>query len=147
MRIKWTFAILAVAALAALGVAACGDDDDDGGDTTAAATTQAETTAGGGGGGAGGTVQVSSPSGSDLAYNQTTLSAPAGTVTVDYTNPQPISHDVTIEDSSGQEIGGTDLVSDGTAEATVDLQPGSYTFFCSVPGHREAGMEGTLTVQ
>ena len=145
MRIKWTFAILAVTALAALGVAACGDDDDDGGDTTAAATTQAETTAGGGGAGA--TVQVSTPPGSDLAYDQSELSASAGTVTIDFTNAQPISHDVKIEDSSGQEIGGTDLVSDGTADATVDLQSGSYTFFCSVPGHREAGMEGTLTVK
>jgi uncharacterized cupredoxin-like copper-binding protein len=68
-------------------------------------------------------------------------------VTIDFDNQQSLQHDVKIEDSSGQELGGTDLVSSGTATATVDLQPGSYTFFCSVPGHREAGMEGTLTVK
>ena len=140
------FAILAVTALAALGVAACGDDDDDGGDTTAAATTQAETTTGAAGGG-GSTVDISSPSGSDLAYNQTEVTASAGTVTVNYDTPQSLSHDVTIEDDAGGEVGGTDLVADGTASTTVDLQSGTYTFFCSVPGHREGGMEGTLTVK
>lgn len=142
-----TFAILAVTALAALGVAACGDDDDDnGGDTTAAATTQAQTTTGGAAGG-GSTVEISSPSGSDLAFDQSEVTAKADGVTINYDNPQSISHDVTVEDSSGQELGGTDLVSDGTASTTIDLQPGTYTFYCSVPGHREGGMEGTLTVK
>jgi plastocyanin len=138
------FAVLAVTAFAALGVAACGDDDDDG-DTTAAATTQAETTTGGAGGGS--TVEVSSPDGTDLAFDQSELTAQAGTVTIDYDNPQSISHDVAIEDSTGEVLGATDLVSGGTASTTVELQAGTYTFYCNVPGHREAGMEGTLTVK
>ncbi|HEY6636391.1 MAG TPA: plastocyanin/azurin family copper-binding protein [Solirubrobacterales bacterium] len=139
-------AIAAVAALAMLGLAACGGDDDNG--TTAAATPPATTTAGGGGGGGGGsTVDISTPPGSDLAYDQKDVSAKAGSVTIDFDNMQAQSHDVKVEDSSGQEIGGTDLVSSNTATATVDLQSGTYTFFCSVPGHREAGMEGTLTVK
>jgi uncharacterized cupredoxin-like copper-binding protein len=132
--------------VAALGLAACGGDDDDG-DTTAAATPPATTTGGGGGGGGGSTVDFSTPSGSELAYNQKSASATAGSVTIDFDNMQAQQHDVKIEDSSGQEVGGTDLISSSTATATVDLQPGSYTFFCSVPGHREAGMEGTLTVK
>jgi plastocyanin len=135
-------AVLAIAALATLGLAACGGDDDD--ETTAAQ--QPATTAPAGGGG-GSTVDISTPPGSDLAFDQMDASASAGSVTIDFDNQQSLQHDVKIEDSSGQELGGTDLVSSGTASSTVDLQPGTYTFFCSVPGHREAGMEGTLTVK
>jgi uncharacterized cupredoxin-like copper-binding protein len=138
-------AVAVVAALAVLGLAACGGGDDDN-DTTAAATAPATTTTGGGGGG-GSTVDISTPSGSDLAFDQKDVSATAGSVTIDFDNKQALSHDVKVEDPAGDELGGTDLVSSGTATATVDLQPGSYTFFCSVPGHREAGMEGTLTVK
>jgi plastocyanin len=138
-------AVLAIAALAALALAACGgDDDDDGGDTTAA---QAPTTTAAGGAGGGSTVEISTPPGSDLVFEQTEASATAGPVTIDFTNQQSTPHDVKVEDSGGQELGGTDLISSETTSATVDVQPGSYTFFCSVPGHREAGMEGTLTVK
>jgi uncharacterized cupredoxin-like copper-binding protein len=136
-----------VAAVAILGLAACGGGSNNN-DTTAAATPPATTTGGGGGGAAGSsTVNISTPSGSTLAFNQKSLSAKAGSLTIDFDNMQALQHDVKVEDSSGQEIGGTDLVSSGTATATVDVQPGTYTFFCSVPGHREAGMEGTLTVK
>lgn len=138
-------ALMAVAALAVLGLAACGGGDDD--DETTAAAQPTTTAAAGGGGGGGSTVDISTPSGSDLAFNQKDVSAKAGSVTIDFDNMQSLGHDVKVEDSSGQELGGTDLVSSATATATVDLQPGSYTFFCSVPGHREAGMEGTLTVK
>jgi plastocyanin len=137
-------AVLVVAALAVFGLAACGgDDDDDGGETTAAAP--ATTTAPAGGGGS--TVDISTPSGTDLAYDQSDVNATAGSVTINFDNQQSTPHDVKVEDDSGQELGGTDLISSQTTTATVDLQPGSYTFFCSVPGHREAGMEGTLNVK
>jgi plastocyanin len=144
---KKASAVLAVAALSVLGLAACGGSSND--NSTTAASTPASTTPAGGGGGAGGgsTVDISTPSGSDLAFDQKDVSAKAGTVTIDFDNKQALSHDVKIADSSGKELGGTDLVSSGTANATVDLQPGTYTFFCSVPGHKEAGMEGTLTVK
>jgi plastocyanin len=143
---KRASAVLAVAALAVLGLAACGGSSDDD-STTAASAPPATTSAAGGGGGGATTVDISTPSGSDLAFDQKDATASAGNVTIDFDNQQALSHDVKVEDSSGQELGGTDLVSSGTANATVDLQPGTYTFFCSVPGHREAGMEGTLTVK
>ena len=140
-------ALLAVAALAVLGLAACGGGGDDNG-TTAAAATPATTTAPPEAAVAAARPSTSRrPSGSDLAFDQKDVSAKAGSVTIDFDNKQPLQHDVKVEDSSGQELGGTDLVSSGTATATVNLQPGTYTFFCSVPGHREAGMEGTLTVK
>jgi plastocyanin len=138
-------ALIAVAALAVLGLAACGGGDDNNATTAAAQPTT--TAAAGGGGGGGSTVDISTPSGSQLAFDQKDVSAKAGSVTIDFNNMQSLQHDVKVADSSGQELGGTDLVSSGTATATVDLQPGTYTFFCSVPGHREAGMEGTLTVK
>ncbi|HEY3192070.1 MAG TPA: plastocyanin/azurin family copper-binding protein [Solirubrobacterales bacterium] len=137
-------AVLAVAALAVLGLAACGGGGDNN-ETTAAATPATTAPAAGGGGGS--TVDISTPSGSTLAFEQKDVSAKTGSVTISFDNMQALQHDVKVEDSSGKELGGTDLVSSGTATATVNLTPGTYTFFCSVPGHREAGMEGTLTVK
>jgi uncharacterized cupredoxin-like copper-binding protein len=54
---------------------------------------------------------------------------------------------VQIESASGQRVGGVEPFSGGTKNVTLNLKPGTYKFFCSVPGHRQAGMEGTLTVQ
>jgi plastocyanin len=139
-------AVLVVAALAVVGLAACGGGDDN--ETTAASTPPATTpAAGGGAAGGASTVDISTPSGSDLAFDQKDVSAKAGDVTIDFDNKQSIPHDVTVEDSSGKELGATDLISSSTATTSVNLTSGTYTFFCSVPGHREAGMEGTLTVK
>ena len=68
-------------------------------------------------------------------------------MTVNFTNPQAIPHDVDVEDSGGASVGKTELVTEGSDSVELNLKPGTYTFFCSVPGHREAGMEGTLTVK
>ncbi|HMA27846.1 MAG TPA: plastocyanin/azurin family copper-binding protein [Solirubrobacterales bacterium] len=139
--------MLIVTALAAIGLAACGGGNDN---STNAASTPASTTPAGGGGGAGGggsTVAISTPGGSTLAYDQKNVSAKAGSVTINFDNREALQHDVAVADSSGKVLGQTDLVSSGTANATVDLQPGTYTFYCTVPGHRDAGMEGTLTVK
>jgi plastocyanin len=135
--------MLAVAAIAALGLAACGGDDD--GDTTAASTPATDTSPAAGGGGS--TVDISTPPGSDLAYDQKDVTAKAGRVTIDFNNQQSTPHDVVVEDSSGQELGKTDLISSSAASTDVELQPGTYTFYCDVPGHEEAGMKGTLTVK
>ena len=86
------------------------------------------------------------PSGA-LEYNTKSLSAKAGKVTIDFTNSSPVGHDVTIESSSGQKLGSTPVFEGGSKTLSLELKPGTYKFFCSVPGHRQAGMEGTLTVQ
>jgi plastocyanin len=134
--------LFSVLALAAFGFAACGDDDDDDGGETATPT---EETTEAGGGGAGGTVEVSSSEG--ISYDQSSLEATAGAVTINYTNDSGISHDVVIEDADGNEVAATDQITEGTASTEADLDAGEYTFYCSVDGHREQGMEGPLTAQ
>ena len=121
--------------------------------STTATTGAEETNATGGeggessGGGAASTLEFETDPNGQLAFTTTEATAKAGKVTIDFNNPQALPHDVKIESSNGKEIGGTETVSEGSDSATVDLKPGTYTFYCSVPGHREAGMEGTLTVK
>jgi plastocyanin len=81
-----------------------------------------------------------------IAYTSKALSSKPGKVTIDFTNPAPIQHDVTIAKGS-QQIAKSKLVAQGSTSVAADLAPGKYVFYCSVPGHRQAGMEGTLTVK
>jgi plastocyanin len=82
-----------------------------------------------------------------LKYNTTSLTAKAGKVSIDFTNMAPEGHNVTVESASGGKIGATPTFQGGSKTLNLDLKPGTYKFFCSVPGHRMAGMEGTLTVK
>jgi plastocyanin len=140
--------LLLICAVAALGVAGCGGDDDGGSDTSATTTTETTTTDEGATGEAGGAsvIKVAADPGGDLAFVQKSLTASPGRNTIEFTNESSVPHDVKVEKGS-EEIGGTEIVSGDTAEATVELEAGDYTFFCSVPGHRQAGMEGPLTVK
>jgi plastocyanin len=133
--------------LAALALVACGGDDDEDTTTPAAGGQTTAAGGGGGGGGAGETLQLSAPASGAFEFDTEQLNAKAGSVTIDFDNPAAVSHDVTIEDSGGNEIAQSDLVADDTTSVTADLKPGNYTYYCSVPGHREGGMEGTLTVK
>ena len=96
--------------------------------------------------GAAGDLTLSAPEDGTLAFDTDALDAEAGEVTIGFDNPASIEHDVAIE-GDGEEIAKSDLVSEGTTEVSADLEPGEYTFYCSVPGHREGGMEGTLAVE
>jgi len=140
--------VLALLALVPFALAACGGDDDEEPAPETPAEEPAEEPAGEGGGGAGGgTLDVSADPGGALEYEQDSLEAEAGEVTVEFTNESATEHDVVIEDDAGEEIAATDVISGGSDSTTANLEPGDYTFFCSVPGHREAGMEGPLAVQ
>ncbi len=66
---------------------------------------------------------------------------------INFTNTAPLAHNVTIESSSHAVVGATPTFQGGSKTLSVSLKPGTYKFYCSVPGHRMAGMEGTLTVQ
>jgi plastocyanin len=95
--------------------------------------------------GPGGTVRLAADP-TDIAYDTTNLSSKPGKVTIDLTNPSALEHDVAIE-AEGQEIAGSELIAESKTSVSTELAPGTYTFYCTVPGHREAGMEGTLTVK
>jgi plastocyanin len=84
--------------------------------------------------------------GGQLAYNTKTLSAKSGPVAITFTNASPLEHNVTISQGA-KVLGATPTFKGGARSVQLTLAPGTYTFYCSVPGHRQAGMEGTLTVQ
>jgi plastocyanin len=98
-------------------------------------------------GAAGGALSLSANSEGQLAYDTKSLSAKAGKVSIDFSNSSPLSHNVTVESSSGSVVGSTPSFQGGSKTLSANLKPGTYKFFCSVPGHRQAGMEGTLVVK
>ncbi len=96
--------------------------------------------------GPGGTLKLEADP-TEIAYDTTELSSKPGKVTIDFTNPATLEHDVAIEGPEGEEIATSPLIGKGKTSVSANLAPGTYTFFCTVPGHREAGMEGTLVVK
>lgn len=165
-------ALLLSAAVLALGVAACGGGSSSssaaggggatssatGGATSSAATSSSAaagtgTSAGSGtssaaaGGSASSNLSIAANPGGSLAYDKKTLSAKAGKVTITMTNMSPVGHNITIQQgTNGAVLGATPTFQGGTKSVTLSLKAGKYTFYCSVPGHRAAGMVGTLTV-
>ena len=95
---------------------------------------------------AGGKLALAADPSGQLKFDKTSLEAQAGPVTIDMKNDSPVPHDVSIE-GGGVDERGKEVTDGGTSTVTADLKPGAYTFYCSVPGHREAGMEGKLTVR
>jgi plastocyanin len=153
-------ALLLSAAALALGVAACGGSSSGSSSSAGSATAAASSSTGGGTGtsagatssaaaAAGGSSSLSiaaNPSG-QLSYDKKTLSAKAGKVTITMTNSSSVGHNITIQQgTSGSVLGSTPTFSGGSKSVSLNLKPGTYTFFCSVPGHRAAGMVGTLKV-
>jgi uncharacterized cupredoxin-like copper-binding protein len=129
VRTRW-FGFGALLIAGALLLGACGGGGDDGGD-------------GGGGetGGDGGATTFSL-TGTEFKFDPSTLSVPADEeITIELVNGGTIEHDFTL-DEAGVKIA---VPATETDSATFSIAAGTYTFYCSVPGHREAGMEGTLT--
>jgi uncharacterized cupredoxin-like copper-binding protein len=84
--------------------------------------------------------------GGQLSFTAKSLSAKAGAVRIDFANASPLPHNMTIAQGT-KVLGATPTFQGGAKTVTLALTPGTYTFYCSVPGHRQAGMEGKLTVQ
>ena len=109
--------------------------------------TTAGTTATTGATGGAETLDVSSPADGGLIFQPDGLTAQPGNVTITYDNPSPVPHSIAVATSNGNVLGEVQPFTDGKQSVQLnDLAPGQYTFYCTVPGHREAGMEGTLTV-
>ena len=143
-------AILASLVLIAAG---CGGDDNDNGgggssDSSGAEGNGADTggasSGGGGGGGGASKLKLTADPGGALKFDKTELTTKPGKVTITMDNPSDVPHAVEIEGKGVEEE--TKTLTNGTADVTVDVKAGKYEFYCPVDGHREAGMEGTLTV-
>jgi len=85
------------------------------------------------------------PSGA-TAYDKKEGAVKSGTVTIKLVNESPLGHNVAVAQGS-RELGRSDTITEDETELQVDLKPGEYEFYCTVTGHRAAGMEGTLTAQ
>lgn len=128
MRPKRKLAFIIVIALATTVLGACaggsGKESDEKGDHAAAGP---------------GELQVSAK---EFSFQPSQLTADAGSIDVHFTNAGVIEHDFTIEGSGGPLAAAPGQ----TTEKSFELAAGTYTFFCSVPGHRQSGMTGTVTV-
>ena len=146
----------AIVLASALALAACGSSSSSSDSSTAAgtggaygpaSTKAATTTAAAPAAGGASTVKLSADAGGALAFNTKTLTAKAGKVTLDMTNPgsSGLPHAIAVE-GNGVDKDGATAQPGGSSKVTVTLKPGTYQFYCPIPGHKAAGMQGTLTV-
>jgi plastocyanin len=164
-----SMSLVALLAAFALGVAGCGDDDsgnggggsganagDDGGGGAYGGGGGGDGYGGGGGGGdsgsdeqvgptAGSELKLAADPGGALKFDKTSLSAKPGTVTVVLDNPSDVPHAIEVEGEGVEEVGET-VGKGGVSKVTADLEAGEYEYYCPVGNHKDAGMEGTLTV-
>ena len=114
---------------------------------TAGEETESRAAEGGGAPAATGrTLALTADPGGALKFDKTSAAVFSGRVEIDFQNPSPVEHNVTIAKGS-ETLGATQTITDTRTRTVVRLEPGDYVFFCSVVGHRAAGMEGTLTVK
>jgi uncharacterized cupredoxin-like copper-binding protein len=141
-RLAALFAVAGV--LLALAAAGCGSSSSS--STTSSGAPSTSTSAGASGGGQ--TLKLSADPGGALKFNTTSLQAKSGTVTLQMTNPSStgIQHGIAVE-GNGVDQDGPIVAAGKTSTVTATLKKGTYTFYCPVPGHKQAGMEGKLTVK
>jgi len=94
----------------------------------------------------GGKVEIPADPSGALAFQFGAAEAPAGQLEIDTPNKSSVDHNIALEGNGVSETGPV-VKNGGVSKVSADLKPGDYTFFCSVPGHRQGGMEGKLTVK
>ena len=135
--------IAIAAVLFACALAGCGGDDEPAAESTRAPAeqTQAPTEDAPQDAPVGGAVRVESPADGALEFTQPEYKAEAGTVEIEYANPSQVGHAVEVEGTA------SDVITEGSAKISVELQPGTYELICPVGSHAAAGMTAQLTVQ
>jgi plastocyanin len=139
---------LVTALLACLLLAAgCGDDSDDegGGGSSDSGGTAYGAKKDSGGGSAATQLKLTADPGGALKFDKTTLSTKSGKTTIVLDNPSSVPHAIEVE-GKGVEAEGETVEKGGVSKLTVDLKAGEYEYYCPVDDHKQAGMEGTLTV-
>jgi plastocyanin len=135
MRWMTLLAVTAVLALAGCG----GSDEKSSGSSSSSSSSNSSASSGGGE-----TLKLAADK-SALKFDKSSLTAKAGKVTLEMANPSQVPHAVAIK-GNGVDVDGKTVGNGETSTASTDLKPGTYTFYCPVPGHEAAGMKGTLTV-
>jgi len=133
-------------AVGLLALAGCGSSSSTSSSTSAPASAPTTATTSGSGGAAQALSLIANAEG-QLKYETTSLTAKAGKVSIAFRNMSSLPHNVTVASSSGAVVGATPTFQGGSRTLVLSLKTGTYKFYCTVPGHRAAGMEGTLTVQ
>ena len=94
----------------------------------------------------GGQLSIPADPNGQLLYEAKAATAKPGPLTIASKNPSSVPHNIALEGPGVNEIG--PIIQGGaTSTIEVDVKPGEYTFYCSVQGHREGGMQGKLTVK
>lgn len=109
-------------------------------------TDQTETDAGGDASDSGEQLEIPADPGGALEFEKEQVTAKAGQVTLTMPNESNVPHAIGVRGDGVDETGET-VTKGGESMVSVELTPGEYTFYCPVPGHEEAGMKGTLTVE
>jgi uncharacterized cupredoxin-like copper-binding protein len=140
--------LLAVVVPLAAGVlvAGCGSSDNNSSTaTTAPAKSAANKATSNAASGRASTLSLSADPSGALKFNKKVLVTKSGAVTINMSNPASIPHGIAVE-GNGVDKDGQAVNKGGTSTVSVDLKPGKYEFYCPVDSHKQAGMEGTLTV-
>jgi len=96
-----------------------------------------------------GTLEIDANPSGQLAYQVSSATARPGALVISSRNAASIPHDIAIQQGTNGRVlaVGPTVSNGGVSRISVDLRPGTYTFYCTLPGHRQAGMQGTLTVR
>jgi plastocyanin len=96
-----------------------------------------------------GRLEIDADPNGQLAYQVSSATAQAGQLEIVSRNAASIAHDIAIQQGTNGRVlaVGPTVSNGGVSSVSVNLRPGTYTFYCTLPGHRQAGMQGTLTVR